>query len=466
MKSICCVLALAISLFLTAANAEQAIDCTNTKDLDEQIVCNDYTLSNFDAIALRLYEAGVTQRPNVQYFHVWRDHLKRGRQLCKQSKECIELRYKENISSIAKLLLNGDNIGSAKGYWIVAGTGLIIQDRKGFQGVERSEALAEGMPVDLRSNVGSWWKVKLLTSDFEGYVYAGGNSPLPLKFVEYTEEMLLEDNVGDVNASSETLCPTKRELQSTQLELEQVKQSMQRMMAENANGTAANSDSNVVNEDCKNLQKMLDAANSALADKVASADAEIEDIRADVAANYVARSDFEAKVKEVEALNAAITNLKEQTTSETVPRKDFEAQAAKLEAANQALADLNRKISTDFVAKEEFLQKAKEVDALNSTLATLKASVEKNYVERAVYESDVSTLAGQVAALNSSLTQQKADADAELANQVGALNSTIVDMQTRTETMKRRLSEVGAALNSFVQECKANKECADIMVLP
>lgn len=458
-------LALTISFFGTVAKAEQSIDCVRTTDWAETTICDDYTLTGLDEIALRLYEAGVTQRAEVRYFHVLRDNLLRGRKLCQRSKPCIERRYRENISSLAKLMLNGDNIGSAKGYWAVAGTGLFIQDKKGFEGVERSEALTLGMPVDLRSIVGKWWKVKLLTSDFEGWVYASGTMPLPLKFVEYTEEVPTEDTSGDVIASSKGSCPTKIELQEARKELERLKQSMQKMMAENANRTATKSDASDGASSCENIKAQLDAANSALASQTATANAKAADVQSGIAANYVERQTYEAKVKELEALNAAIADLKAQTESETVARAEFEAQGAKLAAANQALADLDAKISTDFVSREDFQQKVSEVEALNNSLADLKAVMEVSYIERSIYEQDVTGLEQQVAALNASLTQQKADADAKLVSQVGTLNSTIVDMQTRTDTLKKRLSEVQTALSSFIEECKTNKECASVMEL-
>lgn len=257
------------------------------------------------------------------------------------------------------------------------------------------------------------------------------------------------------------------------------------------------------------LREQLAAANTALAEQKESGDAAIAKIKDEVTHSYVEKRLYDESQSKVSALNAALAELRADIASGTVSIKSYETQEQQLLAANAALADQNEKIKEEFVPKREYEQKVSEIEALNKSLVELRNSSEAeyaklkidsesryasllqtikiSYVEKLVYDRDVSELSQQVSALNSSLIEQRNAAEEELARQVGALNSslmeqqqsskaeldsqvgalnaTMVDMQTRIEAQKRRLAEVNAALSSFVSECKEIPECSAAMNL-
>ena len=211
------------------------------------------------------------------------------------------------------------------------------------------------------------------------------------------------------------------------------------------------------------VKSQLSAANSALVSQKKTCDADISQIQANLLSNYVIRDAYEAKVNEVAALNSAIADLKESTDNGTVPKDVYDRQAEQLAAANQALADLNRKVSSEFVSSAEYYQRLSEIKALNNSLVSLQARLTNDYIERRIYIQKVGELSDQISALNSSLNEQKKQCEAEISSQMGALNSAIVDSQSRSEIVKRRLSECQSSLQSFSLDCKANAECASVM---
>jgi hypothetical protein len=217
------------------------------------------------------------------------------------------------------------------------------------------------------------------------------------------------------------------------------------------------------NDSVVELKNQLSAANSALASQKKSCDGDISQLQANLSSNFVDREAYDAKVEEVAALNAAIADLKESKDSGTVPRDVYDSQTQQLAAANQALADLNLKISSEYVSSGEYYQKLSEIEALNNSLVDLQTKLTNDYIESSIYYREVSELSAQVSALNSSLTEQKKLCEAELTSQVSALNAAIVDSQSRSEIVKRRLSECQTALQSFTVDCKANVECASVM---
>lgn len=217
------------------------------------------------------------------------------------------------------------------------------------------------------------------------------------------------------------------------------------------------------NSSAGELKDQLNAANSALAAQKELCDGDISQLKANLSSNFVEREAYDAKVDEVAALNAAIADLKESKDSGTVPRDVYDSQTQQLAAANQALADLNLKISSEYVSSGEYYQKLSEIEALNNSLVDLQTKLTNDYIERSIYYREVSELSAQVSALNSSLTEQKKLCEAELTSQVSALNAAIVDSQSRSEIVKRRLSECQTALQSFTVDCKANVECASVM---
>jgi chromosome segregation ATPase len=228
------------------------------------------------------------------------------------------------------------------------------------------------------------------------------------------------------------------------------------------------------NESAAELKNQLSAAHSALASQKKSCDGDISQLQANLSLNYVDIDAYTSKVEEVAALNAAIADLTESRDSGTVPRNVYDSQAEQLAAANQALADLNKKISSEYVSSSQYNQKLKEIEVLNNSLVdlqtkhsneyfALQTKLTKDYIERSIYYREVNELSAQVAALNSSLTEQKELCEAELTSQVSALNSAIVDTQSRSEIVKRRLSECQISLQAFTMDCKANVECASVM---
>ena len=220
--------------------------------------------------------------------------------------------------------------------------------------------------------------------------------------------------------------------------------------------------------DYEALQKQLNAANQALTDQIAK-----------VGADFVAKSDYDEKAKQLDTLNTMLADLKASIGTDYVEKAEFEKVQAELQgvvaktdyvalqkqldAANQALAEQMAKIASDYVAKTDYEEKSKQLDTLNTMLSDLKGSLEANYVEKATYDQDVLALQQKVDALNQTLTEQKSADDAERESQVSALNSTIVDVQHRVDTLKRRQSELQTAYANLVAECKANPECADVM---
>ena len=212
-------------------------------------------------------------------------------------------------------------------------------------------------------------------------------------------------------------------------------------------------DSGTVPRDVHDSQtQQLTAANQALAD-----------LNLKISSEYVSSGEYDQKISEIEALNAAIADLKESKDSGTVPRDVYDSQTQQLAAANQALAELNLKISSEYVSSGEYDQKLSEIEALNNSLVDLQTKLTNDYIESSIYYREVSELSAQVSALNSSLTEQKKLCEAELTSQVSALNAAIVDSQSRSEIVKRRLSECQTALQSFTVDCKANVECASVM---
>ena len=209
--------------------------------------------------------------------------------------------------------------------------------------------------------------------------------------------------------------------------------------------------------------EQLSAANQALVSQKRAFDGDISQLQANLLSNYVMREAYETKVNEVAALNAAIADLKESTDNGTVPKDVYDRQAEQLAAANQALADLNRKVSSEFVSSAEYYQRLSEIKALNNSLVSLQARLTNDYIERRIYIQKVGELSDQISALNSSLNEQKKQCEAEISSQMGALNSAIVDSQSRSEIVKRRLSECQSSLQSFSLDCKANAECASVM---
>ena len=222
--------------------------------------------------------------------------------------------------------------------------------------------------------------------------------------------------------------------------------------------------------DYETLQKQLNAANQALTDQMAK-----------IGTDFVSKSDYDEKAKQLDTLNTMLADLKASIGTDYVEKAEFEKVQAELQdvvaktdyvalqkqldAANQALAEQMAKIASDYVAKTDYEEKSKQLDTLNTMLSDLKGSLEANYVEKATYDQDVLSLQQKIEALNQTLTDQKSADDAERESQVSALNATIVDVQHRVDTLKRRQSELQTAYANLVAECKANPECADVMEL-
>lgn len=456
-----------LNMWAIEAPAEHLFDCSNTEILAEKEICRHQNLAQLDGLALEIYRGAIAQTATDEAFlEKWSKFIQ-DRNACGSSLTCIEAIYGEEITWFVKVLHGEVGIDGGSGYYVAARQGVLLKVSRNYGRRNVTEFLDSGMPVVVLIKFSAdWWRVRSLGSGKEGWIQTKVSNVDQLSFRKYFEDKPSDNEKfsGGLKVSTSTPLPNcvdRSEYDAAIADRDSLKASMQEMLADNASRTAMKSDADNSDSSCVGVKDQLSAANSALAVQAENTKTKPSTLQADIDANYVTRSAYEAKVNEVEALNAAIADLKEATANGMVPRVDYDAEAQKLAAANQALADLNAKVGSDYISIDEYNQKAGELDAINKSLADLKSSIDSDYVEKSRYDQEVSDLDAKVAALNSSLVQQKTDADAELSRQVGALNSTIVDMQTRNDSLKKRL---GQAL-SFMEECKANTECAAAMGL-
>lgn len=512
---LCRLLAALCGVWLWAGAPAHAapIDCSAAGDAATRTVCRHADLLALDRAFDALNDKVSGLGADASAARRVRLKLEVDRARCAEDRDCQSGIHQQAIAALVRLALAEDGIGDAPGFWLVdpreTSVTAIPLRKAGNRNATVITSLERGTPLLLLDDGHPvWWQVRVLLSDQIGWVRRTDDGVARIIFVP----------LPAATADSPQTCPPDAARAEAEAEAVRLRSTVTRLEADLA--TARRQPDSAI---CAPIKDQLAAANAALAEQVATA----EEARQRVQAEFVPRADYEAKVAEVAALNAAIAENAERMAQDTVPRAEYEAklaevaalnatiaekaarmaqdtvpraeheaQAAQLAAANQALADAEAKRKEGFVDRASFEAKVAEIEALNAALsdmrtrletefvpleghraalaeverltaetAALTADMRDNHVPRDEHDRQVTSLAQQIAALNKAVTDQRADAEAERDRQVSALNATLVDMQIRMDTLKRRLSEVQTALTSFMDECKADATCAAAMGL-
>jgi hypothetical protein len=411
-----------------------SIDCTRTEVWAEQEVCRTPALVRLDEVDLALFRAlrtagglseGVLTDQRAEFLA--------GRKACQTDAYCLEAVYLWDVEWLASQLGGRDPDG---GYWAVATDGSsmggLTLRSKAKASAKAIEVIPARMPLEVLDRQGSpnWWQVRSLITGAAGWVprAKGGHATLI-----YQPSVVF-------GAETQPVPVAAPEKASPAIIVTPAPPSLQMDMVERAEYDA----------------KLRE---------IAALNAALSELRAQTEQGTVPLESHAQQTEQLAAANQALADLQAKLQSEFVARADFDQKVTELGAVNAALSDMRLKIEEEFVPKDEYLKTFAELDDATAEIADLNRRIDEDYVPRGKHEADVAKLMAQIDALNQSVADQRETLETQREEQVSALNATLVDSQSRIDTLKRRLSEVQTALSSFIDECTADVDCATAMSL-